>query len=103
MGGFPASNHASASVARRLSRSELDATVRDLLGDTTNPASKFLQEDEYTPFDNDYSRQQASAALIDSLEATADDIAARVSPRPIAAASYRARPPGPATRPASGR
>jgi len=76
-GVFPASNLASASVARRLSRSELDATVRDLLGDATNPASKVLQEDEYTPFDNDYSRQQASAALIDSLEAAADDIAAR--------------------------
>jgi hypothetical protein len=74
----PVSNLASASVARRLSRSELDATVRDLLGDATNPASKLLQEDEYTPFDNDYSRQQASSALIDSLEATADDIAARV-------------------------
>src|SRR6185503_11063980 len=66
----PVSNLASASVARRLSRSELDATVRDLLGDTTNPASKLLQEDEYTPFDNDYTRQQASSALIDSLEAT---------------------------------
>src|SRR4051794_22393562 len=80
-GGTPAPPHSdvvSASVARRLSRSELDATVRDLLGDTTNPASKLLQEDEYTPFDNDYSRQQASSALIDSLEATADDIAARV-------------------------
>ncbi len=75
---LPASNLASASVARRLSRSELDATVRDLLGDATNPASKFLQEDEYTPFDNDYSRQQASAALIDSLEATADGIATTV-------------------------
>jgi hypothetical protein len=74
----PPSNHASASVARRLSRTELNATVRDLLGDATNPADKFLQEDEYTPFDNDYSRQQASAALIDSLEANADDVAARV-------------------------
>lgn len=52
--------------------------MRDLLGDSTNPVSKFLQEDEYTPFDNDYSRQKASAALIDSLEASADDIAARV-------------------------
>ncbi len=76
--GMPASNTAFASVARRLSRSELDNTVRDLLGDTTNPASKFLEEDEYTPFDNDYSRQKASAALINSLEAAASDIADRV-------------------------
>jgi hypothetical protein len=79
IGGAPAgSTLASASVARRLSRAEIDATVRDLLGDTTNPASRFLAEDEYTPFDNDYTRQTASAALIDSIEATADDIAARV-------------------------
>jgi len=78
IGGSPGSDLASASVARRLSRAEIDATVRDLLGDTTNPASRILAEDEYTPFDNDYTRQAASAALIDSLEATADDIAARV-------------------------
>jgi hypothetical protein len=77
-GSAPRSDTVSASVARRLSRAEIDATVRDLLGDTTNPASRFLAEDEYTPFDNDYTRQSASAALIDSLEATADDIAARV-------------------------
>src|SRR5262245_20409424 len=76
-GAAPRADTASASVARRLSRAEIDATVRDLLGDATNPASRFLAEDEYTPFDNDYTRQAASAALIDSLEATADDIAAR--------------------------
>ena len=77
-GAPPQSATVSPSVARRLSRAELDATVRDLLGDTTNPASHFLAEDEYTPFDNDYTRQKPSAALIDALEATADDIAARV-------------------------
>jgi len=74
----PQSAAVSASVARRLSRAEIDATVRDLLGDTTNPASRILAEDEYTPFDNDYTRQKPSAALIDALEATADDIATRV-------------------------
>ena len=74
----PHSDVVSASVARRLSRAEIDATVRDLLGDATNPASRFLAEDEYTPFDNDYTRQKPSAALIDALEATADDIATRV-------------------------
>ena len=77
-GSAPRSEAVSASVARRLSRTEIDATVRDLLGDTTNPASRFLAEDEYTPFDNDYTRQRPSAALIDALEATAGDIAARV-------------------------
>jgi len=74
----PQSTAVSASVARRLSRAEIDATVRDLLGDTTNPAGRILAEDEYTPFDNDYTRQKPSAALIDALEATADDIATRV-------------------------
>ena len=77
-GSAPRSDAVSASVARRLSRAEIDATVRDLLGDATNPASRFLAEDEYTPFDNDYTRQKPSAALIDALEANADDIAARV-------------------------
>jgi len=77
-GSAPRADTASASVARRLSRTEIDATVRDLLGDTTNPAGRFLAEDEFTPFDNDYTRQNPSAALIDSLEATAGDIAARV-------------------------
>src|SRR6478735_7863537 len=77
-GAAPRNDAVSASVARRLSRAEIDATVRDLLGDTTNPASRFLAEDEYTPFDNDYTRQRPSAALIDALEATAGDIAARV-------------------------
>lgn len=74
----PASDLASVSVARRLSRSEIDNTVRDLLGDGTNPASTILPEDEYTPFDNDSTRQKASAALIDSLEATANLIAEHV-------------------------
>src|SRR5213078_4205393 len=72
-GGAPRSDAVSASVARRLSRAEIDATVDDLLGDATNPASRFLAEDEYTPFDNDYTRQKPTAARIDALEGTADD------------------------------
>jgi len=65
------------SGARRLTRSELDDIVRDLFGDDTSPAQKVLTEDEFNPFDNDYTLQRASRALIDSLEAFADDIAAR--------------------------
>ncbi len=65
------------SKVRRLSRTELDNSVRDALGDTTAPASRYLSEDEYSPFDNDYTLQRASRALIDSLEAFADDVAAR--------------------------
>jgi hypothetical protein len=68
---------ASASLARRLSRAELSNLVRDALGDDTGAPAKYLSEDQYRPFDNDYTVQSASRALIESLEATADDIAAR--------------------------
>ena len=43
----------------------------------SRPATKFLIEDEFTPYDNDYTLQQASRALIDSLEALAEDVAER--------------------------
>jgi len=68
---------ASASVARRLSRSELTNLAKDALGDDGVATLKYLAEDEYGPFDNDYALQKASLALIESLEAAADDIAAR--------------------------
>lgn len=70
------SQTASASVARRLTRTELTNTLRDVLGDTEQTPAKFLPEDEYRPFDNDYSVQRASRALIESLEALAEDVAA---------------------------
>lgn len=73
---------ASASVARRLSRAEIDNTLRDLLGDDTHPATRLLPEDLYAPYDNDYATQSASGALIDSLEAMASDVAARVATDP---------------------
>ncbi|MDH5673387.1 MAG: DUF1588 domain-containing protein [Myxococcales bacterium] len=66
------------SVARRLTRAELDNSLRDLLGDGTAPASQLLPEDPFAPFDNDYTQQQASAALIDSLERLAEEVAVRV-------------------------
>jgi hypothetical protein len=69
---------AAESVARRLSRAELDNTLRDLLGDDSAPASQLLTEDAFTPYDNDYTSQTASGALIDSLELLASDVAARV-------------------------
>ncbi len=65
-------------VVRRLSRAELDNTLRDLLGDTSSAAARSLAEDEYTPFDNDAGRQSASSALIETLEAMATDVARRV-------------------------
>ena len=68
---------ASASVARRLSRAELSSVLRDVLSDDTGSPAKFLNDDVYRPFDNDYTVQSASRALIESLEAMADDVAAR--------------------------
>ena len=68
---------ASESVARRLSRAELDNTLESLLGDASSPARQILSEDEHSPYDNDYTLQIASAALIDSLELLASDVAGR--------------------------
>jgi hypothetical protein len=65
------------SGVRRLSQAELDNTLRDLLGDDTAPAARLLNEDEFRPFDNDYTIQQASEALITSLEALAEQVAER--------------------------
>ncbi len=67
------------SVARRLSRAELDNTLRDVLGDATKPAATILADDPFTPYDNDYEEQRASRALIDSLQALAEDVALRVT------------------------
>ena len=65
------------SGVRRLSQSELDNTLRDLLGEDTAPAARLLNEDEFRPFDNDYTIQQASDALITALEALAEQVAER--------------------------
>ncbi len=66
---------ASESVARRLSQGELDKTLEDLLGETSAPATRYLSEDEFSPYDNDYTLQQASGALIDGLEVLAANVA----------------------------
>jgi hypothetical protein len=55
--------------------------VRDVLGDDSGATATYLADDEYRPFDNDYTVQRASSALIESLEAMAEAIATRaVSP-----------------------
>ena len=77
VGRSGATPNALGSKVRRLTRTELDNTVRNALGDDTAPASRFLAEDEFSPFDNDYTLQRASRALIDSLEAFADDVSTR--------------------------
>lgn len=63
------------SQARRLSRNELDRVVDGLLFGTEVRASNYLNEDEYTPFDNDVTRQTVSSALVTSLELMAHEVA----------------------------
>jgi hypothetical protein len=61
----------------RLSRLEYDATVRDLLGDTTRPGFAKLPEDVRDPFDNDYKTQLVSGVLVSTAETLATEISAR--------------------------
>ncbi|HKU42956.1 MAG TPA: DUF1587 domain-containing protein, partial [Polyangiales bacterium] len=76
-GGSAAEYLGSPTLARRLSRVELDNTLRDLLGDETAPASHGLAEDLYAPYDNDYPSQLASSAYVEALDLFASDAASR--------------------------
>jgi hypothetical protein len=60
---------------RRLTAVEYAATVRDLLGVEVD-AALLLPEDWRQPFDNDYTTQNASQALIEGAELLASDVAA---------------------------
>lgn len=60
---------------RRLTAAEYDATVKYLL-DVDVSANLLLPEDWRQPFDNDFSTQVASAALIEGAELLASDVAA---------------------------
>ncbi len=82
---------------RRLSRSELDDTIEDLLGDSTRPATQFIPEDVIDPFDNDYAHQSVSTILIEGLEALAADVAQRLVADPLRRAEVvGCEPSGPA-------
>jgi hypothetical protein len=81
----------------RLSRLEYDATVRDLLGDTSRPGFAKLPEDVHDPFDNDYKTQLVSGALVSAAEALATDISARTLADPTKRdALVGCKPTGPA-------
>jgi len=62
----------------RLSRIEYDNTLADLLGDNTRPGFASLPEDVNDPFDNDFSTQQVSGALIAAAETLAAGVSARL-------------------------
>ena len=59
---------------RRLTRVELDQSLRDALGDTTRRSQRLLAPEPTDPFDNDYRQQIASGALIESIEALAVEL-----------------------------
>jgi hypothetical protein len=61
----------------RLSRLEYDNAMSDLLGDTSRSGYAALPEDVNDPFDNDFSTQLVSGALIASAETLAAGAAAR--------------------------
>jgi hypothetical protein len=63
---------------RRLTTAEYDATVMDIFGDATRPASGQLPEDALTPFDNDFLTQDPSAVLVQAAETLAIDVAQRL-------------------------
>lgn len=63
---------------RRLTRYEFDNVVRDILLDTSRPASQLLPEDPRTPFDNDYTTQVVSQPLVNGIEVLAKEAAERL-------------------------
>jgi hypothetical protein len=66
------------SGVRRLSRDEYDNTVRDLVGDTSGEGFALLPEDTHDPFDNNYTTQIASQALVDAAEQVAIHVTGRL-------------------------
>lgn len=67
---------------RRLSLAEYEQTVVDLVGLTPAQVQELLPADTLTPFDNDFTTQTASEALVKGLELLAGDVAAAVMESP---------------------
>jgi hypothetical protein len=63
---------------RLLTRYEYDNTVRDLLGDETQPASRFPPENRSTAFENNASDHRAGKDLVRAYLDAAEDVARRV-------------------------
>jgi hypothetical protein len=62
---------------RRLTRFEYNNTVRDLLGDTTNPADVLPPEEEVAGFNNQAGALTSSDLLIEQYMKVAEDVSAR--------------------------
>ena len=80
-GDAPASGEvpaATRSALRRLTAAEYDNTVRDLVGDEAASAALYLPADARAPFDNEYTGQIPSAALVEGADVLAGDIVQRL-------------------------
>ncbi|MGB5809121.1 MAG: DUF1592 domain-containing protein [Polyangiales bacterium] len=62
---------------RRLTRFEYNNTVRDLLGDDTNPADALPPEEEVAGFDNQAGAATTSDLLVEQYMKAAEDVSAR--------------------------
>ena len=69
-------------VLRRLTHSQYDNTVRDLLGDSTGPSRHFPQEDFIDGFKNQDDGQGITPLLAEAYSAAAEKLAARYIPPP---------------------
>jgi Protein of unknown function (DUF1592)/Protein of unknown function (DUF1588)/Protein of unknown function (DUF1587)/Protein of unknown function (DUF1595)/Protein of unknown function (DUF1585) len=83
-GGLPASCNgkipaAGPSPLRRLTHREFNNTVRDLLGDSTSPASTFAPEEQVLGFDNNAEARGVSPVLAEQYMNGAEQIAARAA------------------------
>ncbi len=84
-GGTPASCPAGAPVSpggapmRRLTRFELNNTLRDLLGDDTSPANALPPEELGNGFGNDGTAQSTSRLLVEGYDKLAGAVVARVA------------------------
>jgi hypothetical protein len=64
------------SFVRRLNRFEYNNTIRDLLGDTSNPADDFPSEEKRLGFDNNATALQVSPALAEQYMISAEALSA---------------------------
>lgn len=75
---LPGATLAANSALRRLTSYEYDNTIRDLLGDDSRRSRELLPEDNRKLFDNDYTTQATSTALIEGAELLASDVVKRL-------------------------
>jgi hypothetical protein len=76
-----------AHALRRLNRAEYDNTVRDLLGETSRPATTFPADPTGEGFDNEARLLSVSPALVEAYEATAGRLIDQAWARDVAAGS----------------